>query len=90
MKKRWKLILVILLILLLIWPFPFPFQKKIQYLDGGTSEIVSLTYKVVWWNRLWSYEEDDPAKAALNHTVKIYLFPNNFKSIDTLWEEAGK
>ena len=88
MKKNWKLILVFLLILLLVWPFPFP--KRIQYLDGGTKELVSLTYRVVWWERLESYEENDPAKAALNHTVKVYCFPDNYKTIDTLWEEAGK
>ena len=90
MKKVWKIILIIFLILVLVWPYPYPFQKRLQYLDGGTSEIVSLTYKVVWWNRLDSYEEGDPVKTKLNHTTKVYFFPNNFKSIDTLWEEAGR
>ena len=87
MKKR-KTILVFLMILLLAWPYPFP--KKIQYLDGGTTEIVSLTYKIVWWNRLIEYEENDPKKANLNHTTVLYLFPNNFKDIETLWDEADK
>lgn len=88
MKNNWKLILAVLLILLLIWPFPFP--KKIQYLDGGTKEVVSLTYKIVWWDRLEAYEEDNQLKTSLNHTVKVYFFPNNFKSIESLWEEAQK
>lgn len=89
MKKHLKLILIILLILLLIWPYPFP-ARQITYRDGGTKEYFSLTYRIIWWNvSVLDEEQLSPGQAAINHSVKVYFFPNNFKSIDTLWEEAG-
>lgn len=48
------------------------------YDDGGTRQYCALTYKVVQWNRL-----------TVNGTYKankVYWFPNNFKTIDELWE----
>ena len=74
MKKRiWIPILaaVVLLAVLLV-PISSGPSK-----DGGTREYTALTYKIVDWNRLTSDGKYDP--------TKLYLFPNNFKSLDELW-----
>lgn len=47
--------------------------------DGGTRTYTALTYKIVDWNRITG--------EAVYDETKIYLFPNNFKSLDALWEQ---
>ena len=74
MKKRLWIVLIILLAAILFVPVPSGIYK-----DGGTREYRALTYKLVRWNRLTA--EDFYTE------TKIYWFPDNFKSIDTLWAE---
>lgn len=74
MKKK-ILITIIAVLLLAVLFIPIP---KGALRDGGTKEYSALTYKIVDWNRL----TDD---AAYDQT-KVYFFPKNFKSIDSLWE----
>lgn len=75
MKNKKILITVIaVLILILIIPVPSGIYK-----DGGTKAYTSLTYKIVDWNVLTAdnlYDE-----------TKIYFFPDNFKSVDELWQK---
>ena len=71
MKKK---IAIILIILILFVPIPGG-----PYKDGGTKTYTALTYKVVVWNRL------DEAESVV-HKTSIHFFPDNFKSIDELWE----
>lgn len=47
------------------------------YKDGGTREYTALTYKIVKWNRLTGDSTYDK--------LCVYLFPNNFRSIGSLW-----
>ena len=47
--------------------------------DGGTRTYTALTYKIVDWNRITG--------EAVYDETKVYLFPNNFKSLDALWEQ---
>ncbi len=71
-KKIWIPAIVVMLLAILFVPIPSG-----TYRDGGTKEYTSLTYKIVAWNRLTdgnTYSE-----------TKVYFFPNNFKSIDSLW-----
>ena len=73
MKKKILIpILIVALLALLLVPVPTGVYK-----DGGTREYTALTYKIVDWNRLTG---DDTYEK-----TKLYLFPNNFKSIDSLW-----
>lgn len=51
-----------------------------RYKDGGTREYTALTYKIVRWNRLTG------ADGTYSKT-KVYFFPDNFKSIDSLWDK---
>lgn len=72
MKKKLWIPTLILLLAVLFLPIP-----GAAYKDGGTREYTALTYKIVDWNRLTGdsiYDE-----------TKVYFFPNNFKSIDSLW-----
>ena len=74
MKKRIRImILIIAAIAILVIPIPTG-----TYKDGGTREYTSLTYKIVDWNRL----TDD---GSIHSATKVYFFPNNFRSIDSLW-----
>ena len=74
MKKRiWIPLVVLFVAAVLLVPVPSG-----EYRDGGTQEYTALTYKIVDWNRL-------TADTAYDKT-KIYFFPDNFKSVDQLWE----
>ena len=74
MKKAILRTVLIFVILLAILFAPIP---KGVYKDGGTREYAALTYKIVDWNRLTTDKVYDE--------TKIYWFPNNFRSIDSLW-----
>ena len=72
-KKVWIWVLAgVLLLAVLFTPIPTG-----TYKDGGTREYTALTYKIVDWNRLTGGGTYDK--------TKVYFFPYNFKSIDSLW-----
>ena len=71
-RKLWIILLSVIVLAILFLPIP-----KSQYKDGGTREYAALTYKIVDWNRLTGDSVYDK--------TKVYFFPNNFKSIDSLW-----
>lgn len=76
MKKKLWIPIIAAVVLLAVLLIPIPSGT---YEDGGTREYTALTYKIVDWSKLISdgkYEK-----------TELYLFPNNFKSIDELWEE---
>ncbi len=73
-KKIWIPIVIIVAVLAILF-VPIP---QGAYDDGGTREWVSLTYKIVDWNRISAdgvYEE-----------VRFYGPADKNKSIDELWE----
>lgn len=78
--KNKILIPITIIVLLAVLFVPIPSGA---YDDGGTRAYTALTYKIVKWNSVTAdgvYDE-----------TKIYIFPNNFKSIDALLEaEADK
>ena len=71
MKKKWIWILIILLALLFV---PIPGG---QLKDGGTRQYTALTYKLVHWQRLTATDRHE--------ATRIYWFPRNFRSLDSLW-----
>lgn len=71
-KKIWIPIVILVLLAILVIPIPTGVYK-----DGGTREYTALTYKIVEWNRMTG--------DTVYNQRKIYTFPNNFKSIDSLW-----
>ena len=73
---------VVVLLLVLFVPIPMGIYK-----DGGTRVYSALTYKIVKWNRLSAYQDENGnwVDGTYSKTV-IYWLPNNFKSIDELWE----
>ena len=72
-KKFWVWTFAgVLLLAVLFTPIPSG-----AYKDGGSREYTALTYKIVDWNRLTG--------EAVYDETKLYLFPDNFKSIDALW-----
>lgn len=73
MKKKIRILLIILVSLVVLF-VPIPTGT---YKDGGTREYTSLTYKIVKWNRL--------TDGSSYNKTRVYFFPDNFKSIDSLW-----
>ena len=71
MKKR-LLIIILSVVLILIVPIPTSIIR-----DGGTKTYIALTYKIVKWNHVYGDGE------VFNET-KVYLFPDNFLSLDDL------
>lgn len=76
MKKKVILIVLAIVIFLAVLFVPIP---KGPYNDGGTREYSALTYKIVDWNRLTTTGTYDK--------TKVYLFPENFRSINDLWHK---
>ena len=73
-KKVWIWIAAAVLLLAILF-VPIPTGV---YRDGGTRAYSALTYKIVAWNRITT--------DAVYEKTRFYLFPENFNSIDTLWE----
>jgi hypothetical protein len=73
LKIKEFIILVLCVFTLLFFPFPSGIYK-----DGGTREFTAVTYKIVMWNVVDPHYE-------YTHT-SVYWLPDNFKSIDELWE----
>ena len=80
-KKLLAVIIVIALIIVLFVPFGYA-----SYDDGGTVRFTSLTYSVIKWNRFVSDWSSGEMKLDKYENTCFYLFPDNFKSIDELWE----
>jgi len=74
-KKIW--IIALCLALVLFTPIPTGVYK-----DGGTREFTSLTYKIVKYNHL--------TDGGIYKKLKIYPFPLNFFSIDSLLAKEQK
>lgn len=74
MKKKIWIPITAAVVLLAILLIPIPSEEM---KDGGTRAYTALTYKFVNWNRF----TDDGTYGK----PKLYFFPNNFKSIDSLW-----
>ncbi len=75
MKKAFIIVLTIVL-LLAILTVPLPSNPY----DDDTTVYTTLTYRIVHWKKF-----SDSYKPYEN--TKIYFIPDNFESIDTLWEE---
>ena len=68
-------VLAFLLILaVLVVPVPSGQMK-----DGGTRVFSALTYKIVDWNRITA--------DSVYEKTRVYFFPRNFRSVDSLWAE---
>ena len=80
-KKLLAVIIVIALIIVLFVPFGYQ-----TYDDGGTQRFTSLTYSVVIWNRFISDWSTGEMRLDKYENTSFYIFPDNFKSIDELWE----
>lgn len=84
MKK--KIVIAILIVIIAAILFV---PMRVQAKDGGTTQYAALTYKVVSWKKLVDAPNEDGSgiKSGRYERTRIYLFPNNFKSIDELWSE---
>lgn len=72
MKKIWIPIAAVILLAVLFVPIPTG-----HYKDGGTKEYTALTYKIVNWKRITGDSVYDK--------TRVYFFPDNFKSVNSLW-----
>ena len=73
-KRKWIFTIVVFLLLICLIPIPVGPSK-----DGGTREYKALTYKIIVWNRLGDVDADT------YHKTRLYLIPDNFRSVDELW-----
>ena len=80
-KKLLTLIIALALVIVLFVPFGYA-----SYDDGGTVRFTSLTYTVVKWNRYESDWSTGEMELELYQNTCFYLLPDNFKSLDELWE----
>ena len=62
-----------------------PFRVS-HYDDGGTTTYTALTYTVVKWKRDFPIRTPDGYIGNTYQNTCVYFFPDNFKSLDKLWE----
>ncbi len=74
MKRKIWIPIAVIALLILIMP-----NHHESFDDGGTKIYTAPAYNVVRWHR--AYNEEIYSK------TRVYFFPNNLKSIDTLWEK---
>ena len=74
MRKRKMLTYLLIALLVLFTPVPHG-----TYKDGGTKDWISLTYRIVKWNRLLEY-------GSVYQRTRVYWFPDNFRFLGNLWE----
>ena len=81
--KRTLIILGVILCLILFTPFHVNY-----YDDGGTKDIMALTYRVVEWKRDVGETDADGNTIGITEyeNTCVYFLPDNFKNIDELWE----
>ena len=84
-KKINNRLLAVIIVLALVIVFFVPFGYR-SYDDGGTQKFTSLTYAVVKWNKFESDWSSGEMKLDKYENTSFYIFPDNFKSIDELWE----
>ena len=84
-KKINNRLLAVIIVLALVIVLFVPFGYR-SYDDGGTQKFTSLTYAVVKWNKFESDWSSGEMKLDKYENTCFYLFPDNFKSIDELWE----
>ena len=77
-KKIWIPVAVLGLLAVLFVPVPVGVMD-----DGGTRVYSALTCKVIEWHRMLGMGED------YYDATRVYVFPNNFKSVSDLWETEG-
>jgi uncharacterized ion transporter superfamily protein YfcC len=85
MKKKTFEILLIVIIVALVLFVPIP---RGPYDDGGTKEYVALTYRIVIWNR-YNIQIDENGDVVVNekyNKTSVFLFPDNSKNLDELWQ----
>jgi len=78
-KWIWILIVVVALIAILVIPIPTGVCE-----DGGTRTYTALTYKIVKWNRLIA-DSTFKTQASVYSKTRVYCYPDNFASLDSLW-----
>ena len=85
MRKAIGIISTCVAITLLVLFLPIP---KGTLNDGGTRVYSALTYKIVAWNKIQVELNEDGSGGETNFYRKtsVYWFPDNYKSIDKLWE----
>ena len=77
-KRIWIPAVVLVLLAVLFVPAPTGMMN-----DGGTRVYSALTYKIVKWHRMLGTGEE------YYDATRVYVFPNNFKSLSALWEAEG-
>ena len=77
----YKKIIAIIIVIIIVIVIPIPTSPM---KDGGTRVYCALTYKVVEWHRFYGGDSDGEPKQY--DKTSVYLFPNNFLSIDELWK----
>ena len=82
-KKKIAIAIIVLILLILFVPIPWGTLK-----EGGTRDYCALTYRIVVWNRLTEQINEDGSTGEMQKYQKtsVFWFPDNFKSIDELWE----
>lgn len=78
-RKIWPFVTAFILFALLFVPFPAGVMK-----DGGSRDYLAVTYRIVHWKRLT--EQPGTDESGRYENTCVYWFPDNWKSIDELWE----
>ncbi len=78
-RKFWPFVTAAVLLALLFVPVPAGTMN-----DGGSRDYRAAAYRVVHWKRLMPGTTE--TETDIHENTCVYWFPDNWKSIDELWE----
>jgi hypothetical protein len=80
-KTNWAIVILILSSIILFFPIPMYGSE-----DSGAIVYSALTYKIIRWDKYAAFTSTGLGKLNHYNTTSVYFFPDNFKSVEEIWE----
>ena len=81
-KANWAIVILILSSIILFFPIPMYGSE-----DSGAIVYSALTYRIIKWDKYAVFTSTGLGKPEHYNVTSLYFFPDNFKSVEELWNK---
>ena len=81
-KANWAIVILILSSIILFFPIPMYGSE-----DSGAILYSALTYRIIKWDKYAVFTSTGLGKPEHYNVTSLYFFPDNFKSVEELWNK---
>lgn len=81
-KAKWATVILILISMVLFFPIPMCRSE-----DSGAIVYSALTYRIIKWDKYAVFTSTGLGKPEHYKVTSLYFFPDNFKSVEELWNK---